>query len=45
MSELPVDTEGRFSETVRLTTPGYVRIISDGDWSVAPGSEAAGSLA
>lgn len=45
MSELPVDTEGRFSETVRLTTPGYVRIISDGDWSVAPGSAAADSLA
>lgn len=45
MSELPVDTEGRFSETVRLTTPGYVRIISDGDWSVAPGPQAASGLA
>ncbi|MFC9771158.1 MULTISPECIES: TM2 domain-containing protein [unclassified Pseudarthrobacter] len=36
LTEVPVETTGRFSGTVKLTTPGYIQIVSDGDWSVDP---------
>lgn len=36
LTEVPVETTGKFSGTVKLTTPGYVQIISDGDWAVDP---------
>ncbi|KSU77965.1 TM2 domain-containing protein [Pseudarthrobacter enclensis] len=36
LTEVPVDSTGKFSGTVKLTTPGYVQILSDGDWSVDP---------
>jgi hypothetical protein len=34
MSELPVNKEGAYSGTVKLTAPGLVQVISDGDWTI-----------
>lgn len=34
--ELAVNTIGGYSGTVPLTGPGFVQVMSDGDWSIAP---------